>query len=57
MPLSANTKEQREDARKQLQDIAQGRRLANGTLFPTHDERTRAAATLLNDILMEDMNS
>lgn len=57
MPLSANTKELREDMRKQLQDIAQGKPGEGRSVRPTPDERIRAAATVLNDIQMEDMNT
>lgn len=48
MALSANTKEQREEARKALLDIAKPNASA------TTDERIRAAAILLQDITIEE---
>ena len=50
MPLSANTKEQREDARRVLKDIATTRSYDPAV-------RVQAATALLQDIIAEEVTS
>ena len=56
MALSANTKEQRSIARKALLDIVKGVPIQS-LGRPTFDDRTKAAAVLLQDIISEEVTS